>query len=538
MLTNKWWMLSALLPVLVACNKVSSNTPKAPANFVAVTFPDSFLWGTANATWQVEGDFAADGVDPVTNWRIWTEMNKIQNDERNPRGAGFYTMYKEDFDRAAALGTNAFRMGIEWARVEPVNDLWNQAAIDHYVTVIKAARARGLQVMLTFWHWSVPDWISDPSKKNYPARDQLGVPDNRWVQDQFAQFVSKVVPYVAPYVDLYSILNEPWSMITGGYVAGVFPPGNFLDIKGAQSLNANLLFMHAKAARIIRKLDTIDADGDGKPALIGIAKAAALALPSDRESQLDINSAKSYTYIFNDTFIDALVTGNPDFNWNGSTHDTDTVPPEHHYDELAGTLDWVGVQYYGPLYIIGGEGDPPFTGLPDPFGGVNSDAGYPYSEMGSQLRPDVYVGTVEHYWDRYKLPIYLTENGIGDCDSNQRPRNLVENLYALGRARAAEGIDIRGYFYWSLTDNFEWAEGTSQCFGLFAVNYDTLKRTRRPGADVYKHIIADGIDYSYFLKGYNFGYDTDQSGRSVTDVINEIEEEVRNGISARRPYRR
>jgi beta-glucosidase/6-phospho-beta-glucosidase/beta-galactosidase len=503
-----------------------------------VTFPDDFLFGTAEAAWQVEGDFIADGVTPSTNWSIWTQELDGAEGETNPRGVGFYELYEEDLDRAQSMGVNAFRMGIEWARIEPKNDEWNQAAIDHYVKVIKAARKRNMQVMITFWHWVVPDWISDPRlPKGNPARDHLAVPNNTWLHDEFEEFVAHVVPHIKDDVDLYSVLNEPWSVIAGGYVAGVHPPGDVLNIDGAMAVHTNLIFMQARGGKAVREFDDGDANGDGKPALVGQAKATSLVLPLNPDKASDVEGAKNYNQLFNATDIDALTTGNLDVNGDGDITDTDMTPPEGHYPELANSLDWLGIQYYGPIYVLGAPGsEPPFTAIPVGQGFIDYQSSHPRTEMESEIRPAVYLATLEWFWNRYKLPIYLTENGTGDCDDNQRPRHMVEHVYAVGRAMQGAGVDIRGYFHWSLTDNFEWAHGTKQCFGLYAVNYDTLERTKRRSADVYAGLIAKRkITAADYLEAYLWGYGTEKD-IPMEDTLAEIEREIANGPEESQVY--
>lgn len=529
-----------MLVWLTAGCKAETAETVTPSDFHAVKFPKDFLWGVAEAAWQVEGDYAADGVTPSTNWAIWTRDLDGAKGETNPEGSGFYRLYEEDLDRAQSLGTNAFRMGIEWARIEPINDQWNEAAIQHYVKVIKAARKRGMRPMITFWHWVVPDWISDPRlPRTDPGRDQLAVPHNQWLYEEFNEFVAKMMPYIKDDVDFYSVLNEPWSVIAGGYVAGIHPPGETFNLKAAMDVHANLIFMQALAGKVIHDLDDGDADGDGKPALVGQAKATSVILPLDNNNKMDVDGAKNYNQIFNATDIDALTSGNLDQNGDGDTNDKDTVPPEGFYPELKGSLDWIGVQYYGPIFVKGFRGDPPFNALPVLLGLFGGESIYPNTEFGSQIRPAVYLATMEYFWNRYKLPIYLTENGTADCNEDQRPRHIIEHLYAVGRAldtATGAGIDVRGYFHWSLTDNFEWAEGTEQCFGLYGVNYKTFERTKRAGADMYAEVIkAGGIDAALYKKAFDTGYGGKPS-ISMRDTWAEIEGEIANGAAETLKY--
>ena len=184
----------------------------------------------------------------------------------------------------------------------------------------------------------------------------------------------------------------------------------------------------------------------------------------------------------------------------------------------------------------GFDGEPPFTGLPVALGLFDTPSDLPFTEMGSQIRPAVYLATIEYFWNRYGLPIYLTENGTADCDGNQRPRQTVDHLYAVGRGLAM-GIDVRGYFHWSLTDNFEWQHGTRQCFGLYAVDYDTLVRTPRPTVDVYARIVREGrIGRGLLEEAFAWGYDGDSTGWTLDDWLAEIEREAANGVSETATY--
>jgi len=178
---------------------------------------------------------------------------------------------------------------------------------------------------------------------------------------------------------------------------------------------------------------------------------------------------------------------------DGDTTDTGTTPPEGLYDELAGTLDWIGVNYYGPGRAQGGSFAriEPLRGLPllevDDY-----DPLLPHNEMNREISAAGFLDTLRRY-AAWGLPIYITENGIGDSDDSQRPFYLLEHLRVLGLA-LGEGIDIRGYLHWSLTDNFEWTYGLTQRFGLYRIDFTDplLPRTELPSADLYRQIVAAG----------------------------------------------
>ena len=465
-------------------------------------FPASFLWGTASASWQVEGDFDPDpndGFDVRSNWTVWTERGCTVDDQTNPEGSGFYTRYADDFALAAGLGNTTYRLGIDWARIEPEEDVWNPAELEHYVDVLQAAADAGLQPMLTLHHWVVPTWIQNPTGDGDQVdalnEDPDGF-DGRFVSE-FEEFVRYIAPAVAPYVDLYPILNETFSVILGGYMAGgcgsgAFPPGRLLDMASARRVYVNYLWAHAAACRALRELDTVDADGDGNAALCGAAATTNVIRPMDPYDADDVAAAEKLDWFYNHATHVALTEGNVDLDFDreyATTAAEGGIPiDEGYYPELAGTIDWIGINYYGPIRITG-TGGGSLGGVPS-INYADYDPDLPHSELGFAIDPSG-LGEILTAFSTYGLPMYLTENGIGDSEDDDRPRYLVEHLEQIARSMN-EGIDVRGYYHWSLTDNFEWAEGFNQRFGLFRVDYDDPDRTRTPGrsVDAYRAIIA------------------------------------------------
>jgi beta-glucosidase/6-phospho-beta-glucosidase/beta-galactosidase len=306
-------------------------------------------------------------------------------------------------------------------------------------------------------------------------------------------FARHVVPAFAADVDFWIPLNEPFSVLSAGYLLGGHPPGGLLDMEGSIRAGMNFIFGHARVAAAIRELDAQDADGDGRPALIGYAAAANEFPPQDPSKPEDVFASERIGYIFNDVFPEAWTSGRLDVNMDGDTTDTGTTPPEGLYDELAGTLDWIGVNYYGPGRAQGGSFAriEPLRGLPllevDDY-----DPLLPHNEMNREISAAGFLDTLRRY-AAWGLPIYITENGIGDSDDSQRPFYLLEHLRVLGLA-LGEGIDIRGYLHWSLTDNFEWTYGLTQRFGLYRIDFTDplLPRTELPSADLYRQIVAAG----------------------------------------------
>jgi beta-glucosidase len=462
-------------------------------------FDEDFRWGSANATWQVEGDYDPDPLDefPVrSNWTVWTERGCVEGGQTNPEGSGFYTRYDDDFALAAALGQNAVRVGVDWARIEPEDGVWNDAELQHTLDVLDAAWARGLEPILTLHHWVVPTWVQDPSGDEVEI-DMLAAdpgPDAPFVV-AFEDFVRHVAAAVGERVDIYPILNETFSVITAGYLnggcgAGAFPPGGFLDVSRARKVHANYLFAHAAACHALRELDVVDVDGDGVAVSCGAAASTNVVRPFDPGNPDDVDAAARVDWVYNHAFHVALRDGDIDLDFDGAfTSTTEDAPipmDEGRYEELAGTLDWIGINYYGPV-LVAGTGGGALGGVPY-IDVADYDPSLPHSTLGFAIDPEGFYEVLRDFSDRYGLPLRVTENGVGDAEDDDRPRFLVEHVDAMARA-TEEGADVRGYYHWSLTDNFEWAHGRDQRFGLYAVDYENgLARVPGRSVEAYRAI--------------------------------------------------
>lgn len=457
-------------------------------------FPEGFWWGTATAQWQIEGDEGVNG--PVdSNWSRWLRLGKGEHGQQNPDGNGFFRKYPEDVRRAKELGLSYFRLSIDWARVEPEPEVYDDDELDHLVDVIGAIRAEGLEPVLTLWHWVVPVWVqsADPDAP-FGRVDLMTDPQKReYLLERWEAFVRRVVSRVKGHVDVYTVLNEPFSMISAGYLGGLFPPGHFLDIEGAKELGLTLLFMHARAYAIIKELDDVDADGDAATgtSFVGLTQTANAFYPEDPDDEHLRFAAQHQSYVFNHWIMRALVTGELDVDLDAKTDNPDTSPPEGYYAELHGTLDFIGVQYYGPVLV---RRDPLLEELHPlyarPLLDVRDyDDHLPHNGMGREINARGFRDTLWLY-QQWGVPIVLTENGTttnalppaegdepGAFQPEQAAMYLMEHLFEVGRA-LEHGIDIRGYFHWTLADNFEWVEGRRQRFGAYAVDFEDPERPR------------------------------------------------------------
>lgn len=514
-------LLMLLTFLAAACNTARSTTPAAivydgkPLTMgqPPFTFPDSFLFGSAIAQYQGEGTWLPNDGTMTSNWSRWEDLGKA-NGEHSGKASDFREQWQTDIDAMAGLGLNAFRFSLDWGRLETSKGVFNQPEMDHVLDVLKAARAHNIKIFLTFFHWTVPLDVQspdgcDPVAKSCPV-DEIGVYSPEFA-NRFAAFVAWVVPQVKGYVDEYPIINEPFSVIAGGYLDGELPPGFSLDLAGGSAVFANLAFAHAKAAALIRQLDDVDADGDGVAESIGCAMAASDFKPLDPTSADDVAAAARLNYVANDAWLDALTTGNLDMDLDGQATNKSTNPPEGNYPELKGSLDWIGVNFYGPARAQA------VPGLLDPVDALplmtvdKYNAKLPHSDLGTEIDPQAFLDVLSHYATRWKLPMYITENGLADATDVQRPHYLVDHLAAISSA-IARGVDVRGYMHWSILDNFEWAHGKEPRLGLFTIDYDKpdFPRTKTTSAGVYADIISQrGITADLQQKWTSQKYVTD-----------------------------
>lgn len=476
--------------------------PPAPSGFQTATFPAGFRFGTAIAQWQVEGDQGKE-----SNWSTWAAMGRTRGGQTNPDGNGFFAQYADDAARAAELGLQDFRLGVDWSRVEPQPGVYDDAELDHLVDVLDALQDEGLRPVLTLWHWTVPVWVQDPDD----GVDLIASPD-RAVVDAFAAFVRRVVERVKDDVDVYTVLNEPFSMISAGYLGGQFPPGRFLGIEEGTDFAINLLHMHARAYDVIKELDD--------ESFVGLTMSANGLRPETPGNADEEFSADHLSYVYNDWIMNALTTGDLDVNLDRDVDDEG----EGRHPELADRLEFVGVQYYGPVVV---RGDPLFVDFHPLYGlplldVADYDSDLPHNGMGREISAAGFRETLDIY-ARHGVPIIVTENGTTtnrrpaefeegeplpdlETDDAQAAHYVVEHLWELGRA-IEDGLDVRGYYHWTIADNFEWVEGRLQRFGAYSVDFDdpayprTLNRMGEALRDVIERRAVDEELWDRYASG-------------------------------------
>ena len=469
-------MRFALLSMAVLVAAGCSGADEGP-RFDPLPFPDGFLWGTATAAHQV------DGGNDNNDWWAWEQIaGKIANGDVSGDAADHYARFDEDFALAAAMDNDAHRFSIEWSRVEPARDVRDDAEIAHYHAVLDSLEAHGMVPIVTLSHFTLPLWANDPLN---PAADLDGW-FNPEVQGEFAEFAGDMAEEFGDQIDLWVPFNEPMVSAVAASQA-VFPPDLSADSVGESLGNATqwvvgMIFAHGSAYDAIRLRDVADADGDGIAAQVGIAQHMVAFAPTDPADPAHVEAAAWLDHVFNRLFLDAITSGNLDVNLDGDYDDVATVPPEGSFPQLAGRLDWVGVNYYRRMLAI------PLD-LPPLQAYFQDDPDLPSNDLGWTIYPEGMLDVLREV-DDYGLPIIVTENGIPDGDDDERPAYLVDHLVSVQRA-IDEGIPVEGYMHWSLVDNFEWAEGFEPRFGLIAVDYATQTRTPRTAYDVFAEICRE-----------------------------------------------
>lgn len=465
---------------VLACSSACTNAPTVDLKPKSdVTFPATFLWGSATAGFQVERGLAH------TDWWHWaTDGHHIKNDDHPDRGGpDALNHIAEDVAALRATKQNAYRFSIEWARVYPTRDSFDKdlpdaAALASYTQLFEALRAAQIHPVVTLQHFALPDWLSDVTRPDDPQGFER--PET---PSLFAEWAGRMAARFGSYVDTWVTINEPLNLALGGYVQGSFPPGRLLAMDRAFRMARGTAEAHARAYDAIHARDTADADGDGKAARVSMAFHLRTFHPADPDFPDDVTAANRVRYIWNEWLPNIVLYGNVDADLDGNLDGPSDVKAS---STLGGRLDYFGMNYYSDTMIAAHAG----LVVPVIDASVLQDnlpTGRPRSDFGWDIYPEGF-GTVLRSLTRYKLPIIVLENGIADASDQNRTRFLAEHLYELGRA-IQDGVPIAGYMHWSLLDNFEWATGYCPKFGFFGVDPNTGARTARKSAFFYRDVI-------------------------------------------------
>ncbi len=427
--------------------------PKEPHQHKPLDFPEHFLWGAATSAHQIEG------WNDKNDWWEWEHKSgTIADGQLSGRGPDHYHLYKKDHDLLEALSLGAYRLSIEWSRIEPTPGKFNEEAIQHYHDVLADLKRRGIKVMLTLHHFTIPQWFARKG----------GFEKRRNVAD-FVRYAERCFDEYRDLVDFWITINEPniYSMMS--YLLGIWPPGK-ISYWSCYNVFANLAAAHKEVYKYMH------------------------AQKADVQVGVAMNVTSFYNYN-NRSLFGWLSVNVMDWVWN------------HWFlEKTAGTHDYLGMNYYVHKRVKGISSRNLGALMRD-----NQGEGRERTDLDWEIFAPGFFDALVNY-SQYKLPIYVTENGISTLNDHERARYIVSYVKELYHA-VKTGVDVRGYFYWSLMDNFEWDKGYKSRFGLVKVDYRTLEREIRASARLYGRIaerngiehdllrfVGHGVDPEAFLK--------------------------------------
>ncbi len=399
-------------------------------------FPEGFYWGAASASYQVEG-----GIENV-DWA------KAGGEGRVPacgRACDHYNRYEADFDLIKSLGHNAHRLSIEWARIEPEEGKFNEKEIEHYRDVLRALHARDITPFITLWHFTLPLWFSE--KGGFERKDSPEI---------FARYCAYVVEHLKDLCNNFSTINEPIVFASNGWLRGTWPPFKRFALTDMVAITNSGRQHEARYQKGIRHLFLYFRVVKN----LSYAHNRAYDAIKKIASHVDVSIIK-HIVLFQSNSNPFNVLAAKFMNWFWTYRFMNRIHKK---------CDSIGLNYY----------------IHKKFGDTKK---YEKTDMDWDIYPE---GMCEclRMLARYKKPLFVSEAGIADAKDDRRASYIEKQVEAVYCA-LEEGIDVRGHMYWSLLDNYEWALGFEKRFGLIAVDYETLVRTVRPSAYVYKKICED-----------------------------------------------
>ena len=418
-------------------------------------FPETFRWGTATSSYQVEGH--------ITNndwWKAAQDGGFIYQNQVAGIACDWWNRAEEDFDRMADMGQNAHRLSIEWSRVEPEPGVWDKDAIHRYREMVSGLVNRGIEPMITLHHFTNPLWMVEKGGWENPESVE-------W----FTQYARQIIYALGDLTPIWCTINEPAVMLSNAYGLGRWPPGK-RSLRSAIQSAIHVAQAHAKTYHLLHEFVP-------NPQ-VGFAKHMIVWEPYRWWMPTDVIGMVFIRHFFNRLFLHLVLEG------------ILRVPGKRPLlmPTLRNTTDWLGVNYYQRYRIftnlLGGEHNlflelknkPNFLGGPGGWGEIHA---YGLFDILARL------------WKRYRLPIRITENGIPDALDEHRPAFIANHLKEIWRAINLK-VPVEGYYFWSLLDNYEWTEGYDPRFkfGLFEVDFQTQERRLRQSGHLYQAICQAG----------------------------------------------
>jgi len=415
-------------------------------------FPADFLWGTATSAHQVEGQLAND-------WSEWERIpGKVKDGSNSARSCEWWAgRYEQDFDLARAMNQNALRLSIEWSRIEPTQGLWDGEAVARYREMLMALRERGIEPMVTLFHFTSPLWLAEQ-----------GGWENEAAIGYFERFAAKAAEELGDLVGLWCTINEPNVYAVYSYLLGLWPPQKRNLLTTLRVLRHQIL-AHVCAYRAIHERQP--------DARVGLAQSLRVFDPFRPHSSLDRWAARLQDHLFNELVLQPPASGVLPFPLGFNT----ALPGG------ADAQDFIGLNYYSRDMVSFDIGQPGLL-----FTRRFAKPGADFSMEGwGEIYPDGLYRLLKRL-KQYDKPIYITETGVPDNNDALRPRFLLTHLTAALRA-LQEGVPLKGFYFWSLVDNFEWADGFAARFGLVHLDLDSGQRMCKRSAELYGEVCRTGV---------------------------------------------
>lgn len=450
-----------------------------------MTFPQEFAWGAATASYQIEGAAFEDGKG-LSIWDAFShEAGRTAGGDTGDMACDHYRCWPEDIALMASIGLKAYRFSIAWPRILPEGrGAVEPRGLGFYDRLVDGLLAAGIEPWITLYHWDLPHALHLQGGWLNPA-----------LSDWFADYTAVVVDALSDRVSHWMTLNEPNVYVALGYLQGEHAPGLKLGLTSGLQAAHNSLLAHGKAVQTIRARAQ-------QPATIGVAQAGGVRVPASpapedvaaaREAMFSISASTHFNHAW---FGDPMILGRyPESLLAHFGGDWPTIGPGD-METICQPLDFYGLNVYFPEEMVGAGGQvEPGVGQ-----GVRGDRPG-FTMMGWPVWPEAIYWGLRFLWERYRLPLAITENGMANTDwvhldgrVHDPQRIDFLNRYLLQVKRALdEGVDVRGYFVWSLLDNFEWARGLCPRFGLIYVDYASQRRILKDSAHWYRAVIeTDG----------------------------------------------
>ena len=440
-------------------------------------FPSGFVWGTATSAYQIEGSPLADGAGPSIWHRFSHTPGLVRDDDNGDVACDHYRLWKSDIALMRELGLTAYRFSISWSRILPEGTgRVNQAGLDFYRRLVDGLRDAGIRPFATLYHWDLP-----------AALDDRGGWCNRDVAGWFSDYAEIAFRALDDRVESWATLNEPWVVSDGGYLAGALAPGHRSRFE-TPLVSHNLLRAHGAAVAAYRA-------GSPRPA-IGIVVNIEPKYPATKSVE-DAAAARRSDAYMNRQYLDPIFLGRYPDELPEIYQDAWPRFPDSDFDAIRAPIDFLGINYYTRGVM-----------RHDPTDWFLGAAHVPQrravrTETNWEVFPRGLTDTLLDVTERYgRLPIYVTENGAAfydppRIDEERIPEDPLRVAYfrdhlLAAREAIARGVDLRGYFAWSLLDNYEWSHGYSKRFGIVHVDYETQKRTPKASARFYSEVIRTG----------------------------------------------